>query len=168
MVFIVNVGLVLGENVVLSCFYYKECQGEEFYFKVWFEENGFIVYELFQDLFFEGVGDVLFDWEGCWLWVGYGFCFELDFYFYIVKWLDIEVVFLWLIDECFYYFDICFCFLSGGYLFYYFFVFDVYFNWVIEMWILLEKRIIVEELDVVNFVCNVVNVNDIIIMNLVS
>lgn len=110
-------------------------------------------------MFFEGVGDVFLDREGCYFWVGYGFCLELDFYLFLVKWFDIEVLFLWFIDECFYYFDICFCFLIGGYLFYYLFVFDFYFNCLIEMWVFLEKWIIVVEVDVVNFVCNVVNIN---------
>lgn len=168
MVFTANAGLVLGENVVLSRFYHKERQGEEPYFKAWFEENGFTVYELPQDLPFEGAGDALFDREGRWLWAGYGFRSELDSHPYIAKWLDTEVVSLRLIDERFYHLDTCFCPLSGGYLLYYPPAFDAYSNRVIEMRIPPEKRIIVEELDAVNFACNAVNVNDIIIMNLVS
>ena len=71
MVFTANAGLVLGTNVVLSRFFHKERQGEEPYFKAWFEENGFTVYELPKDLPFEGAGDALFDREGRWLWAGY-------------------------------------------------------------------------------------------------
>ena len=168
MVFTANAGLVLGTNVVLSRFFHKERQGEEPYFKSWFEENGFTVYELPKDLPFEGAGDALFDREGRWLWAGYGFRSELDSHPYIAKWLDTEVVSLRLIDERFYHLDTCFCPLTGGYLLYYPPAFDSYSNRVIEMRIPEEKRIIVEEPDAVCFACNAVNVGSTIVMNQIS
>jgi lysine-ketoglutarate reductase/saccharopine dehydrogenase-like protein (TIGR00300 family) len=154
--------------VVLSRFFHKERQGEEPYFKEWFEQNGFTVYELPKDLPFEGAGDALFDREGRWLWAGYGFRSELDSHPYIAGWLDTEVVSLRLIDERFYHLDTCFCPLTGGYLLYYPPAFDSYSNRVIEMRIPPEKRIIVEEPDAVCFACNAVNVNNTIVMNQVS
>ncbi len=168
MVFTANAGLVLGDNVVLSRFFHKERQGEEPYFKQWFAEHGFTVYELPQDLPFEGAGDALFDREGRWLWAGYGFRSELDSHPYIAKWLDTEVLSLRLIDDRFYHLDTCFCPLSGGYLLYYPPAFDSYSNRVIAMRIPEEKRITVSEPDAVNFACNAVNVNSLIIMNQVS
>lgn len=168
MVFTANAGLVLGKNVVLSRFFHKERQGEEPYFKNWFEENDFTVYELPKDLPFEGAGDALFDREGRWLWAGYGFRSELDSHPYIAKWLDTEVVSLRLIDERFYHLDTCFCPLTGGYLLYYPSAFDSYSNRVIEMRIPPEKRIIVEEPDAVCFACNAVNVDSMIVMNQIS
>ena len=69
MVFTANAGLVLGDNAVLSRFYHPERQGEEPYFKKWFEDNGFNVFELPKDLPFEGAGDALLDREGRWLWL---------------------------------------------------------------------------------------------------
>ncbi len=168
MVFTANAGLVLGDNVVLSRFFHKERQGEEPYFKAWFEANGFTVYELPQDLPFEGAGDALFDREGRWLWAGYGFRSELDSHPYIAKWLDTEVVSLRLIDERFYHLDTCFCPLTGGYLLYYPPAFDSYSNRVIEMRIPEEKRIVVSEPDAVCFACNAVNVGNTIVMNQVS
>jgi lysine-ketoglutarate reductase/saccharopine dehydrogenase-like protein (TIGR00300 family) len=168
MVFTANAGLVLGQNVVLSRFFHKERQGEEPYFKAWFAENGFTVYELPKDLPFEGAGDALFDREGRWLWAGYGFRSELDSHPYIAEWLDTEVVSLRLIDERFYHLDTCFCPLSGGYLLYYPPAFDAYSNRVIEMRIPPEKRIAVAEPDAVKFACNAVNIHQTIIMNQVS
>ncbi len=168
MVFTANAGLVLGDNVVLSRFFHKERQGEEPYFKEWFEQNSFTVYELPKDLPFEGAGDALFDREGRWLWAGYGFRSELDSHPYIAGWLDTEVVSLRLIDERFYHLDTCFCPLTGGYLLYYPPAFDSYSNRVIEMRIPPEKRIVVEEPDAVCFACNAVNVNNTIVMNQVS
>jgi lysine-ketoglutarate reductase/saccharopine dehydrogenase-like protein (TIGR00300 family) len=168
MVFTANAGLVLGENVVLSRFFHKERQGEEPYFKKWFEENGYTVWELPQDLPFEGAGDALLDREGRWLWAGYGFRSELDSHPYLAKWLDIEVLSLRLIDERFYHLDTCFCPLSGGYLLYYPQAFDSYSNRLIEMRVPAEKRIALEESDAVNFACNAVNINSIVVMNKAS
>jgi lysine-ketoglutarate reductase/saccharopine dehydrogenase-like protein (TIGR00300 family) len=168
MVFTANAGLVLGSNVVLSRFYHKERQGEEPFFKKWFEENGFTVYELPKDLPFEGAGDALFDREGRWLWAGYGFRSELDSHPYIAKWLDTEVLSLRLIDNRFYHLDTCFCPLTDGYLLYYPQAFDSYSNRLIEMRVPAEKRIAIDEADAVNFACNTVNIHNIVIMNKAS
>ncbi|MFN6569118.1 TIGR00300 family protein [Dendronalium sp. ChiSLP03b] len=168
MVFTANAGLMLGNNVVLSRFLHKERQGEEPYFKRWFEENGYKVYELPKDLPFEGAGDALLDREGRWLWSGYGFRSELDSHPYLAKWLDIEVLSLRLIDERFYHLDTCFCPLANGYLLYYPGAFDAYSNRLIEMRVAPEKRIAIAEADAVNFACNAVNVDSIVIMNKAS
>jgi lysine-ketoglutarate reductase/saccharopine dehydrogenase-like protein (TIGR00300 family) len=168
MVFTANAGLVLGKNAIVSRFYHKERQGEEPYFKQWFAENGFNVYELPKDLPFEGAGDALFDREGRWLWAGYGFRSELDSHPYIAQWLDTEVLSLRLIDNRFYHLDTCFCPLSGGYLLYYPQAFDSYSNRLIEMRVPAEKRLAIAEDDAVNFACNTVNINDIVVMNKAS
>ncbi len=165
MVFTANAGLVLGTNVVLSRFLHPERQGEEPYFKAWFEANGYTVYELPSDLPFEGAGDALFDREGRWLWAGYGFRTELDSHPMIAKWLDTEVLSLRLVDNRFYHLDTCFCPLKGGYLLYYPPAFDAYSNHLIERRVPAEKRIAIAEADAVNFACNAVNINEIVIMN---
>lgn len=168
MVFTANAGLVLGENVVLSRFFHQERQGEEPYFKKWFEDNNFNVFELPQDLPFEGAGDALLDREGRWLWAGYGFRSELDSHPYIAKWLDIEVLSLRLIDDRFYHLDTCFCPLTGGYLLYYPGAFDSYTNHIIENRVPAEKRIAIAEADAANFACNTVNVEQTVVMNKAS
>ncbi|MDC0832294.1 TIGR00300 family protein [Geitlerinema sp. CS-897] len=168
MVFTANAGLVLGTNVVLSRFYHPERQGEEPHFKRWFEKNGFTVHELPKDLPFEGAGDALLDREGRWLWAGYGFRSELDSHPYLAKWLDIEVLSLQLVDDRFYHLDTCFCPLANGYLLYYPPAFDFYSNRLIEMRVPAEKRIAIDEPDAVNFACNAVNVNDVVVMNQAS
>lgn len=168
MVFTANAGLVLGDNVVLSRFYHKERQGEEPFFKAWFEQQGYTVFELPKDLPFEGAGDALLDREGRWLWAGYGFRSELDSHPYLAKWLDIEVLSLRLMDDRFYHLDTCFCPLADGYLLYYPPAFDAYSNRVIEMRVPEAKRIAVAEADAVNFACNAVNVDRTIVMNQAS
>ena len=168
MVFTANAGLVLGKTVVLSRFFHKERQGEEPFFKAWFEENDYTVHELPKDLPFEGAGDALLDREGRWLWAGYGFRSELDSHPYLAKWLDIEVLSLRLMDERFYHLDTCFCPLSNGYLLYYPPAFDAYSNRLIEMRVPEAKRIAIAEPDAVTFACNAVNVEEIVILNQAS
>ncbi|MBW4691665.1 MAG: TIGR00300 family protein [Lyngbya sp. HA4199-MV5] len=168
MVFTANAGLVLGDTAVLSRFFHKERQGEEPFFKAWFEDHGFTVHELPKDLPFEGAGDALFDREGRWLWAGYGFRSELDSHPYLARWLDIEVLSLRLMDERFYHLDTCFCPLTDGYLLYYAPAFDAYSNRLIEMRVPEEKRIAIGEEDAVNFSCNAVNIDRTIVLNKAS
>ncbi len=168
MVFTANAGLVLGDVAVLSRFYHPERQSEEPYFKQWFEDHGFTVYELPPELPFEGAGDALFDREGGWLWAGYGFRSELDSHPYLAKWLDVEVLSLRLMDERFYHLDTCFCPLNDGYLLYYPPAFDAYSNRLIELRVPAAKRIAISEPDAVNFACNAVNIDRAIILNKAS
>jgi len=168
MVFTANAGLVLGDTVVISRFFHKERQGEEPYFKQWFEDQGYKVHELPKDLPFEGAGDALLDREGRFLWAGYGFRSELDSHPYLAKWLDIEVLSLRLVDERFYHLDTCFCPLNGGYLLYYPAAFDSYSNRLIEMRVAPEKLIAIGEADAVNFACNAVNVEQVVVVNKIS
>jgi N-dimethylarginine dimethylaminohydrolase len=154
--------------VVLSRFLHPERQGEEPYFKQWFEEQGHTVHTLPDDLPFEGAGDALLDREGRWLWAGYGFRTELDAHGLVAEWFNIEVLSLHLMDERFYHLDTCFCPLTGGYLLYYPPAFDAYSNRLIEMRVPAAKRIAIDEADAVNFACNAVNINQTVIMNQAS
>jgi lysine-ketoglutarate reductase/saccharopine dehydrogenase-like protein (TIGR00300 family) len=168
MVFTANAGLVLGDTVVLSRFFHPERQGEEPYFQQWFEDQGYTVHTLPKSLPFEGAGDALLDRAGRWLWAGYGFRSELDSHPYLAKWLEVEVLSLRLVDRRFYHLDTCFCPLTGGYLLYYPPAFDTYSNRLIELRVPAEKRIPIDEVDAVNFSCNTVNIDDVLVMNKAS
>ncbi len=168
MVFTANAGLVLDQTVVLSQFFHPERQGEAAYFKAWFESQQFTVYTLPPSLPFEGAGDALLDRAGHCLWAGYGFRTELDAHPYLAKWLDIEVLSLRLVDPRFYHLDTCFCPLTDGYLMYYPAAFDTYSNRLIELRVPAEKRIVVDEVDAINFACNTVNIEHIVVMNQAS
>jgi lysine-ketoglutarate reductase/saccharopine dehydrogenase-like protein (TIGR00300 family) len=168
MVFTANAGLILGDTVVLSRFFHPERQGEEPYFQEWFEDQGFKVHTLPKSLPFEGAGDALLDRAGRWLWAGYGFRSELDSHPYVAQWLDVEVLSLRLVDRRFYHLDTCFCPLSDGYLLYYPPAFDTYSNRMIELRVPAEKRIPLDEVDAVNFSCNAVNIERIVVLNKAS
>lgn len=168
MVFTANAGLVLGDRAVLSRFFHAERQGEEPHFKKWFEDNGFKVFTLPEGLPFEGAGDALIDRAGGWLWAGYGFRSELDSHPLIAEWLDVEVLSLRLVDSRFYHLDTCFCPLSDGYLLYFPAAFDTYSNHLIERRVPIEKRIAIDEVDAVNFACNTVNIDNVVVMNQAS
>ncbi len=168
MVFTANAGLVLGDTVVLSRFFHPERQGEEPYFQQWFEDKGYTVHTLPKSLPFEGAGDALLDRAGRWLWAGYGFRSELDSHPYLAKWLDVEVLSLRLVDRRFYHLDTCFCPLADGYLLYYPLAFDTYSNRMIELRVPPEKRIPIDEVDAVNFSCNAVNIDRIMVLNKAS
>jgi lysine-ketoglutarate reductase/saccharopine dehydrogenase-like protein (TIGR00300 family) len=168
MVFTANAGLILGDKVVLSRFFHPERQGEEPYFQAWFESQGYKVHTLPKNLPFEGAGDALIDRAGRWLWAGYGFRSQLDSHPYLAEWLDVEVLSLRLVDRRFYHLDTCFCPLTDGYLLYYPAAFDTYSNRLIELRVPAEKRIAIEEADAVNFACNTVNIDRVVVMNKVS
>ena len=168
MVFTANAGLILGDKVVLSRFFHPERQGEEPYFQAWFESQGYKVHTLPKNLPFEGAGDALIDRAGRWLWAGYGFRSQLDSHPYLAEWLDVEVLSLRLVDRRFYHLDTCFCPLTDGYLLYYPAAFDTYSNRLIELRVPAEKRIAIDEADAVNFACNTVNIDRVVVMNKVS
>jgi lysine-ketoglutarate reductase/saccharopine dehydrogenase-like protein (TIGR00300 family) len=168
MVFTANAGLVLGDTVVLSRFFHPERQGEEPYFQQWFLDQGYTVHTLPKSLPFEGAGDALLDRSGRWLWAGYGFRSELDSHPSLAQWLDVEVLSLRLVDRRFYHLDTCFCPLTDGYLLYYPPAFDIYSNRMIELRVPAEKRIPIDEVDAVNFACNTVNIDRVVVMNKAS
>jgi lysine-ketoglutarate reductase/saccharopine dehydrogenase-like protein (TIGR00300 family) len=168
LVFTANAGLVVGDKVIVSRFYHPERQGEEPHFSEWFDQHSYLVHQLPPQLPFEGAGDALIDREGGWLWAGYGFRTELDSHNYLANWLDLEVLSLRLIDRRFYHLDTCFCPLSGGYLLYYPPAFDRYSNQLIESRIPPHKRIVVSEHDAIQFACNSVNIDELVVMNYAS
>lgn len=166
MVFTANAGLVLEKQCVLSRFFHRERRGEEPFFREWFEENGFTVSELPEELPFEGAGDALFERITTpRLWAAYGFRSELDSHPWLARLLNIEVLSVRLVDKRFYHLDTCFCPLEGGNVMYYPPAFDASSLRLIESTIPEESRIVLSESDAVNFAANSVNIGKVIVMN---
>ncbi len=165
LVFTANAGFVLGDTVVVSRFRSPERQAEEAPFREWFEQNGFIVADWPQDVFFEGAGDALIDRGRSLIWCGHGFRSDLNASNMLEDIYGWPVIPLHLVDARFYHLDTCLCPLDGGWLMYFPPAFDAVSQRKIEAIIPLEKRIIVGEKDAQDFACNAVDLNGRIFMN---
>lgn len=162
-VFTANAGLFYKDTAVISRFKPKERQPEEKFYAEWFEQNGYKVEYLPEDMYFEGAGDALFSGET--LYSGYITRSDISSHTYIAELLNIRVLSLELADKRFYHLDTCFCPLTGGYLLYFPQAFDEYANKIIEKDFAPEKRIIVTEEEALGFACNAVNTGNSLIMN---
>jgi N-dimethylarginine dimethylaminohydrolase len=119
MVFTANAGMVLGNVAVASRFRYSARQGEERFFRQWFEHNGFPLAPWPEDIFFEGAGDALLDRGQPLVWCGFGFRSDETAPAAHERIFKRPVIGLRLVDPRFYHLDTCFCPLECGYLIYY-------------------------------------------------
>ncbi|MFA6988862.1 MAG: hypothetical protein WC197_02230 [Candidatus Gastranaerophilaceae bacterium] len=166
MVFTANAALIYNNKAIISRFKYKQRQPEEKYFAKWFEDNGYEVIWLPENIYFEGAGDALF--LGDVLYSGYVPRTDISSHNYIAELLGIQILSLELVNPNFYHLDTCFCPIEDGYLIYYPDAFDTYANQVIEQNVPEEKRIIVNEEEARAFTCNAVNVGKSVITNLTT
>ncbi len=107
LVFTANAGLVYHRQVILSKFRYRQRQGEEPWFRKWFEEHGFEVLDLPSNWSFEGAGDALFC--GDTLFAGYRMRSDATGMQAIGEMLGVRVIPVELIDSRYYHIDTCFC-----------------------------------------------------------
>ncbi len=163
MVFTANAAVMYGNKAVISRFKHPERQPEEKYFAQWFEENGYEVIMLPENMAFEGAGDALY--LGGILYSGYVPRTDISSHTYISELLNIPIISMELQTTSFYHLDTCFCPLENDYLIYYPKAFDEYANRVIENNVPPEKRIIANEEEASYFTCNAVNIGEYVITN---
>lgn len=156
MVFTANAALIREKTCLLSHFRHLERRGEEQHFATWFRSQGYDVFAMPEDVFFEGAGDALFHRSRDLLWLGYGFRSDAAAQAIIHEHFAIDVIPLKLIDKRFYHLDTCFCPLSDGYLMYYPPAFAD--PELIEHVVPAEKRLIVNEENALRFACNAVEI----------
>lgn len=168
MVFTANAGLARDGVVAISSFYHPERQGEEKYFRRWFQEAGYEIVDLPRATPFEGEGDALFSADGSRLWVGYGPRTVEASHAALRGLWDAEVTGLHLADPRFYHLDTCFAPLEDGSLLYFPPAFDVASLAKIEAFYPVDKRIVVGEKDALSFACNAVNIGMTIVLNRIS
>lgn len=168
MVFTANAGVVYGNKAVASHFMPMERRPEEPHFKRWFREAGYELYDLPEDIGFEGAGDCLLDRGGPWMWTGYGFRTEIEAHEHLARFFDRELVSIRLTDSRFYHIDTCFCPLTDGYLMYHPPAFDYDSRIAIESRVPSHKRIVVDTADAGDFACNAVNVGYQVFVNRAS
>lgn len=165
MVFTANAGIVLGKKAIVSRFRSAERQGEEPFFKKWFEANGFEIISWPHEISFEGAGDALFDRGQKLLWAGWGFRSDEKAPQLLEKFFNRKTVALHLVDPRFYHLDTCLCPLEGGYLMYFPAAFDAQSQKTIADLVPEDKRIIVNEEDALKFACNAVDVSRHVFLN---
>ncbi|MGH8428552.1 MAG: dimethylarginine dimethylaminohydrolase family protein [Gammaproteobacteria bacterium] len=166
MVFTANAGVVYGKRAIVSRFGPAQRQGEEPYFRTWFEANGFALDSWPQELQFEGAGDALLDRAEPWVWAGYGQRTVHAAHHTLGKFYDDrEIVSLRLADPYYYHIDTCLAPLEGGHLLYFPDAFDETGRREIERRVPPDRRIAVtaEEADV--FACNAVNLGEDVVLN---
>jgi N-dimethylarginine dimethylaminohydrolase len=165
MVFTANAGMVRGAVAIVSRFRSPERQGEEAFFRSWFESHGFSIAPWPHEVFFEGAGDALFDRGRDVIWSGCGFRSDPAATKLLSKAFDCEAVVIRLVDPRFYHLDTCLCPLAGGWLMYYPPAFDEGSLKEIARRVPAENRIVVSEADALHFACNAVDLDGRVIMN---
>ena len=165
MVFTANAGMVRGKLAVVSRFRSPERQGEEPFFRVWFERNGFSIAPWPKGVCFEGAGDALFDPGRDLIWSGCGFRSDAAAADLLAQAFDRESIPVRLVDPRFYHLDTCLCPLAGGWLMYYPPAFDAASLAQIGRRVPEEKRIAVGAADALQFACNAVDLDGRVIMN---
>jgi N-dimethylarginine dimethylaminohydrolase len=168
MVFTANAGLERNGIVAISSFFHPERQGEEPWFRRWFQQAGYKLVDIPRATPFEGEGDALFSTDGRCLWAGHGLRTALSSHRALRDTWGIPVVPLHLIDPRFYHLDTCFATLEGGYVMYFPDAFNHLSLHRIEAFYSPEKRIIVREADAVCFACNAINAGRTILLNKIS
>jgi len=162
MVFTANAGLVYGKKFIPSRFKFKERQGEEPAFIRWFADRGYQIAELPPSLSFEGEADRILR-HGKIL-VANGFRTDADVAYEVGKLLGTDVLRVRLVDPRFYHLDTCLAYFEeGDTVLYYPGAFDEESREKIKTEF--PRAIEAEEDEALKYVCNSINVGQIVVVN---
>ncbi len=169
MVFTANAAIILDGRTLLARFHYKERQPEEKYFAQYFhkaKKQGLVktVQELPTGLFQEGAGDCIWDNYRQLFWSGYGPRSSKEASVYIQEYYGREVVALELLSSRFYHLDLSLSPLKYGDIIYYPDAFSEQSQKLIKERVYADKLIALDKEDAFNFVCNLVNIDDKIVL----
>jgi len=166
-VFTANAAVVRGNKAYIANFFYPERKSEEYFFRHWFQENGFEVITD-SEIPFEGAGDALWAGEGrSKLFVGIGTRTDVRALTTIGSRLADEkapfkVHGVRLVDPRFYHIDTCFCPLDGKMALY----FPAAFDAITRHNMSNEVELLpVDEIDATRFACNSIVVGKSVIMH---
>ena len=102
-------------SVLLSKMANDERKPEVEFFKKWYKEKGYEIYELPEEIeSLEGMGDTLFHEERRFIWSAYGYRTTIEAHRYMQNVTGLEVKSLKLVDPAFYHLDVCLCPLGRG------------------------------------------------------
>lgn len=163
-VFTANAGVV-SENLFLPTnFRYPERQGEERYYRAWFETRGYVIETLPEECYFEGMGDVKYYRDL--LFAGFYFRSDVRSHLMVGEKLQKLVVSLELADRRFYHLDTCFCPLDDDTVMYFPPALQEYSRMAVQHHTISQLE--VTEEDALNFACNCVIVDRDIVLNKIS
>jgi arginine dihydrolase len=117
MVFAADQGILQGKTVLLSRFWCDERKKETGHYRKWFEEHGYTIIYLPENICFEGNGDAAF-WNDKFF-IGIGYRADKKTCKAVGKLLDVEVIPLEIVDPKFYHLDVGFFSLDHETAFYY-------------------------------------------------
>lgn len=170
MVFTANAAIVLDDKVLLARFRYPQRQGEEKYFAKYFrhaQEQGILkdVAEFPTGIFQEGAGDCIWDSHRQLFWSGYGPRSDKEACKYIEEYFARKVIALELLSSRFYHLDLSLSPLKHGHVLYYPGAFSEDSQKIIKEHVSSDKLIELDKEDAFNFVCNLVNIEDKIVLS---
>ncbi len=170
MVFTANGAVVLNKRALLARFRYKERQPEEKFFAEYFESlkrSGIIetVDLLPENLFQEGAGDCIWDSQRQIFWAGYGPRSTKDAAKYIESYFGKQVIALELLSSRFYHLDLSLSPLKYGDVLYYPGAFTESSQKIIKERVPANQLISLDDEDASNFVCNLVNIDNKIVIS---
>lgn len=163
LVFTANAAFVYKDTAIIAHYKYRERQPEEPFCKEWFEQHGYRVVTMPDDLYFEGAGDALI-WQDR-VFAGYKTRTDILSHHIITQETGLPVLSLELIDSRFYHIDVCICPLADGHFIYYPEAFDEYGLRVIHSNVPESKLIAVTSEEACRFACNTVNIGNTVIFN---
>jgi N-dimethylarginine dimethylaminohydrolase len=161
MVFTANAGFVWDKNLLLSNFRHEVRRGEAAHFANWFAANGYTVFHLPLNSYFEGEGDLLMC--GGVLFAGHPIRSSVASHANAADILQRQILSLRLIDPWFYHLDTCFCPLGRTAALYYPAAFDH--DGLNLLRDHVHSLLAVSEEEARRFACNAVVVDNTIIMN---
>jgi len=165
MVFVADQGILIDNStILLSRFRYQERKDESEVYSKWYQDNGYTVKRLPENLYFEGNGE-LQRWRDILL-IGTGFRTTEHAAHTVGKILSREVMSLELIDERFYHLDTCLMVLNSDTVFYYPSAFSL--KSISDLQSRIPNLVEINDQDVINFALNSVVVESTVVMQVGS
>lgn len=161
LVFTANAAMIYRDTAFLSRFRHAQRSGEEEHDARWLTDQGFLVRQLPDEMFFEGAGDALFCGET--LFAGYRVRSDVYSHQHIAEHIGCRVIPVELVDPYYYHLDTCFCPLTESSAIYYPAAFDEYGHRVLTAAIHDLIEVTVQEAD--SFACNAVVVGRTVVTN---
>ena len=168
MCFVAHTAVVQHGVAALSSFAHAERRTEALYLQQWLEDAGFLIWKTPRETAFEGEGDAVFDETSRQLWMAHGPRTCEQSHAHVAAAWHLSAHSLQLIDPRFYHLDTCFAPLTRGRLLWFPEAFDEASRRRVEAAYPANRRLAVTEGEATQFACNVINIDDTLLMGEVA